>query len=72
MKRTVIILAGNFKEFQNYIDSRNQDENRFIYASDQHSIAGLRADRIYIIGSFWDRKDADSLYEYAKAQFESS
>lgn len=67
MEQAMIILAGNYREFQNYIESHKVPLRgyRTIYGETAEKMAGIRVNEFITIGTFWDKKDAKSLYDFA-------
>lgn len=68
MKRDkVIVLAGNYREFEEYLDSAGLTTEHAIYG-DAHHMAGTEAQQYQIIGTFWDRHDAADARAFAKTR----
>ena len=62
-----IILAGNFREFQNYARSHHPHPN-LVYGNGVEALAGIEAEDIEVVGTFWEREDAGELYDVAKSR----
>jgi hypothetical protein len=62
----IAILAGDYKEFREYAIERERKEGRPIpemrYVSRAHTIMRSNVKEVTVIGTFWDRKDANSIY----------
>lgn len=66
-----IVLTYSIKQFhtflyENRVEEKDKDDYR--YADSAHSIQGIRADRVIIYGTFWDRQDAQELYKLANSR----
>lgn len=66
--KKIIVLAGNFYEFQNYIRFQIEPISRFVYGDFPHKIDGIEASRVDIVGTFYNRSDAGKLEELAKSR----
>lgn len=63
----IAILAGNHREYFDYVGSTETDEKMF-YANTIPSLRGVHISRIVVTGTFWNRIDAGELYEMAKTR----
>lgn len=65
----IVILAGNYREFSEYVFSHEHELRGYtpIYG-DARSMAGTRYSEFLVVGTFWDRSDANEAYEFAKAR----
>lgn len=68
-----IILAGCYQQYTDWIyDNILPDVNgikNYIFGNNVEKLAGIRADEIIIIGTFWtDVKNAGEIYNYAKSR----
>lgn len=61
----VIVLAGNFEEFQRYLHDNGVEEHVAIYAESPDKIAGIEADALADYGTAYMRKDYEKLREFA-------
>ena len=66
--KQILVLAGNFKESQEYARSQHPRGYVISYVSGVEAMAGRHYDGIEVIGTFWDRPDADKLYKFAKTR----
>ena len=64
----IIVLAGNRMEFERYLDTNGLTDSEALYGFEPEKIMGIRASKIEVVGTFWDRKNADKLYELAKTR----
>lgn len=71
MKRDkVIVLAGNYREFEEYLAREGLTTEHAIYG-DAHHMAGCEAQRYETIGTFFDRKDAHDALIEARSRIKS-
>ena len=61
----IIVLAGNREQFEDYLNKNGLTDSEAIYAFEPNRILGIEASKIEVVGTFWDRKDADKLYNLA-------
>lgn len=63
-----IVLAGNRQQFISWCQDNHISlkDHTAVYASSQANIRGIRVDMIVVTGTFWNRKDADEIYETVK------
>lgn len=74
--RTVLVLAGNYREYLEYVRERQGDRVRYFYARNTYSFFGLHPDGLAKTETFWDREDAldiswllvSNKYKRAKAE----
>ena len=67
--KKVIVLAGNFEQFQRYISNLSLEERyRIIYGSNMEKMMGVEADKIETIGTFWELPNASKIYEFAQTR----
>lgn len=64
--KKIIVLAGTREQFERYLDENGLTDYEAIYAYEPERLYGIRASKIEIIGTFWERKDADKLKELAE------
>ena len=66
--RTVIVLAGTHLEFERYRGTQFNPGIKFVYGDHPCRLAGFRADALDTVGTFWERSDANDLYDFAKSR----
>ena len=68
--KKIIVLAGNRREFNNYLDEKGLTNfaGNYIYGAEPHNIMGIEAEKVEVIGTFWDRKDALIMEREAKSR----
>lgn len=66
--KVIFILAGSYKQFQEYVRPRQEEGITFVYADFPDRIAGYRPDQYSVIGTFWDRGDANKMFELVKSK----
>ncbi len=67
-KNKIIVLAGNRQEFERYLDKNGMTDTEAIYGCEPQRICGYRAERVVIVGTFWERKDAGKLKDLADSR----
>lgn len=65
MKKKIIVLAGNREQFEKYLNDNGMTDSEAVYGYEPRVIYGLIAERVDIIGTFWERKDAEELQDLA-------
>lgn len=65
--KKIIVLAGNYGEFQRLIWDYPEPE-KYIYGENPEKLFRIEAERVMIIGTFWERKDAGKLKEIADSR----
>lgn len=65
MEKKIIVLAGNFEEFNHYLKENNLNSNEAIYGDHPTKIMGVRASKVVTTGTFYYDKKADKLEELA-------
>lgn len=67
--KEAIILAGNYREYTDWIYDNvllNVAEvENYVYGDTLQKIMSVRAKEIKVIGTFYERDDATSLYDHA-------
>jgi len=66
--KKIIVLAGSRLEFERYLDNNGLTDSEAIYGYDAHSMAGIEASKIEIVGTFWDKHDAGELNREAQSR----
>ncbi len=65
MGKVIIVLAGNYEQYKRYIweqfGDNEEERNCRVYAEYPDRIRGLRAEKVEVIGTFWERHDASKL-----------
>ena len=64
-----IILAGTVREAEHFSRDRQMKRSDWKYASSPMRILGLSNVDVYVVGTFWDRRDADEIMEHVKMSF---
>lgn len=66
----VAVLAGNFKQYDRFMNLREvDDETQYIYVDRIEKAVGHRFNDLKIIGTFWeDIKDSGRLYDEVKTR----
>ena len=69
MKQKMIILSGTYKEYRDYIKSHEHTLRDFdTIHGDFHGMAGIQADGLITIGTFWSKEKAKEIYDYASTR----
>lgn len=64
--KKILVLAGNYQEFMHHFGrSPNEGGSEYIYADRPDRIRGVKAEKIEVVGTFWERKDARDMYDLA-------
>ena len=67
--KQIIILAGNYGQFKECVSHFSTPlQNKCIYGSSPEKIYGFEVGEIISTGTFWDRKDADRLWEIVQSR----
>jgi hypothetical protein len=66
--KKIIILAGTREEFERYLDSMGMTDSEAVYGFDMERIQGFEASKVEVIGTFWQRKNANKLFELANTR----
>ena len=61
-KMIIGIMAGNFKEYKNFIDKKNLKKSVFKYLYHNEIIKELGLTGSIILGTFWQRKDSTKIF----------
>jgi hypothetical protein len=67
-KKKIIVLAGNREQFERYLADNGLTDSEAVYGFEPDRIYGIRASKVEIIGTFWERKDASKLKEVADSR----
>ena len=62
MTKKIIVIAGNKREFDYFINKTivtNQDQ--FVYASSANAIRGIIASKVFLIGTYIHRKNLEEI-----------
>jgi len=59
----VLILAGNRREYRDFIKT-TPDKKRYFYAGSLEALLGHFCGNVQTIGTFWQRRDAGKLYSF--------
>ena len=65
-RQTIAVLAGNYKQAKEFMRSTGKDN--FLYISTPKETYGMLFYHYVIIGTFWERKDANKLLDAVSAQ----
>jgi hypothetical protein len=68
MKNQIIVLAGSRQQFEDYLDKNGLTDSEAVYGYDARSVYGIKASRVEVIGTFWERNDASKLKELADSR----
>lgn len=60
----IIICAGNYEQFLRYLEENGLTTEEAVYG-DFHHMASIRAEKVEVIGNFWDKKTAKEDYDFA-------
>lgn len=65
----IAVLAGNREQFENFMRQKDIGEPaEYVYADRMEKLICNRFDDYKTIGTFWDRKDANELYDEVKSR----
>lgn len=77
--KTIAIFAGNYKEFQEYMQSKSITHNgkswctdvetNYYYVLNEATMRGTRPDNYEIIGTFDERPDSQELLRFYQDRF---
>ena len=64
----IAVLAGSIIEFRHYHPEKEDDKyvEKFVYISSPYCVYGNRFKTFEVVGTFWERSDADKLFELVK------
>ena len=62
MGKTIAVMAGNYREFERCVRSLQEEGTTFVYADHADRIRGYRFDGYKVVGTFWERGDADKMH----------
>ena len=68
MEKKIIVLAGNRKQFEDYLDDNSMTDSQAVYGWSPEILHGIQADRVEIVGTFWGREDAYELRRLAESR----
>jgi len=58
MKRKALVIAGNIKQYQEWIVENKLDPKEYVYAT-EYSWPGLHNIQVLKVGTWWARNDLD-------------
>lgn len=64
----IIVLAGSREQFERYLDENGLTDSEAVYGYEPIRIMGIKASRVEVVGTFWERKDATKLKELADSR----
>lgn len=67
--KTIFILAGSFQEFKRFLHENPERDNvdvRYVYVDKAEKLMGHRGAGYQAYGTFYERKDAGKLLEFAE------
>lgn len=64
-RRFIIVLAGNRGEFDGYMQTKSPLKYIYMYGYSENILRGIVAQKVEVIGTFWDRPDARELHDLA-------
>lgn len=67
-KEKIIVLAGNRRQFEKYLDENGLTDSEAMFGWNPCILQGVKAKKIEIIGTFWEREDAGKLKELADSR----
>lgn len=59
--KKIIVLAGNFYEYQDFVTKSGIPSSKFIYGDYAPKIMGVEAEKVIEVGNFYQRGDAYEL-----------
>jgi hypothetical protein len=65
MEKKIIILAGNREQFERYLDENGLTDSDAIYGYEPDRVCGIIASKVEVIGTFWEKKNANEIYKEA-------
>lgn len=68
-ERIRFILAGNYKQFEEFVLPRQEKWTTFIFADRYERIVGFLPNDYDIVGTFWDRPDARKIADAVERRF---
>lgn len=68
-ERVCFVLAGNYKQFEEYVRPRQSKWTTFIFADRYERIAGVMPSDYDIVGTFWSRPDARKIADGVQRRF---
>ena len=70
----ICVLAGTYNQYVNFVESERLDkpekykESTYVYAELPNQLLGKRFDDVTVVGTFWDKPDANELARLAKSR----
>lgn len=61
----IIVLAGSRKQFEDYLNKNSLTDSEAVYGCEPQRLFGIRASKVEVVGTFWERNDAARLKELA-------
>jgi len=73
-ERVICVLAGNCDQYKDWIKKNHPEliedfyfrNCEYQYIDKIEHLNGFKVDDVKVIGTFWERKDADNIYMHAK------
>jgi hypothetical protein len=70
--KTIIVLAGNFREYNDFLEKSIWKDTKYnyeyVYAGKEEDIAGITADEVIKIGTWYTVKDIYRLEQFAMSR----
>jgi hypothetical protein len=60
----IYIVAGNYKEYTDYVYKNQYKDERYTYVQDVDYIRGLNEIKGFYIGTYYNRPDIEAIKEY--------
>ena len=60
----IYIVAGNYKEYTDYVCRNRDKDERYTYVQDVDYIRGLNEIKGFYIGTYYSRPDIEAIKEY--------
>lgn len=69
MMQTFAVLSGNYKQFSDFLGQfgRFGRDCRFVHVTNRRDARGKRFDNIFCIGTFWELKQHEELFEVCQS-----
>ena len=67
MKKKIAILAGNYQEFNNFVQFESDSDDEFIYVNRPEKIAGMELKGFLTVGTWYMNEDCLDLLAFVQA-----
>lgn len=68
MNKKIAVLAGNYDQFNQFLEENGGTDSEYLYVWGDVRLAGVRLKDYIIYGTFWESKDANELLELTKSK----